>query len=78
MKVGRDYSWWVDYAWECEIFYEGEWHKEDDFDAARFYCTKKDIKKTVTEHIKSIELQGDVYRNLKVTIHDSYMTTTCE
>lgn len=78
MKVGRDYSWWVDYAWECEIFYEGEWHKEDDFDAARFYCTKKDIKKTVTEHIKSIELHGDVYRNLKVTIHDSYMTTTCE
>lgn len=78
MKVGRDYSWWVDYAWECEIFYEGEWMPEDDFDAGRFNCTKKEIKKTVTEHIKAFELQGEVYRNLKVTIHDCYPTTTCE
>lgn len=80
MKVGRDYSWWVSYSWEYECFdnEENEWEKYEDFDAGRFNCQKKDIKKTVTEHIKEIELQDEQYRNLKVKIDDSYMTTTEE
>lgn len=80
MKSGRDYSWWVSYSWEYEYFdsEENDWLKYDDFDSRRFDCLKKDIKKTVTEHIKKYELQGEEYRNLKVHIHDFYMTTTEE
>lgn len=78
MKAGRDYSWWVAYAWEFELYYDGEWSQERDFDEGRFDCQKKDIKKVVTEHVKSVELKDEVYRNLKVIIQDCYMTTTCE
>ena len=78
MKAGRDYSWWVDYSWKYEVYFDGEWMEEEDFDAGRFDCQKKDIKKVVTEHVKSVELKNETYRNLKVTIQDSYMTTPCE
>ena len=79
-KVGRDYSWLVSFSWTCECFCaeDNEWFEYDDFDARRFDCLKKDIKKTVTEHIGEIELQGEKYRNLKVKIDDFYKTTTEE
>ena len=80
MKVGRDYSWWVDYTWEYEYFDEdsGVWESFCDYDAQRFNCTKKDLKKTVTNHIIEKEVYDVKYRNLVVTINDSYMTTTEE
>ena len=78
MKVGRDYSWWVDYSFEYDILCDGEWLVDKYFDSGRFDCLKKDIKKTVTEHIKTVELKGENYRNLKVSIIDAYMTTTEE
>ena len=80
MKVGRDQSWWVAFSWTCECFCEedNEWCEYDDFDTQRFNCLKKDIKKTVTEHIEEIELKGEKYRNLKVKIDDFYQTTTEE
>ena len=78
MKAGRDYPWWVSYSWECEIFYDGQWNAESSFDEGRFACRKKDLKNAVTEHIKEDELNGDFYRNLKVTISDSYITTPTE
>ena len=80
MKVGRDYSWWVSYTWEYEYLDEetGQWESYCDYDSGRFDCPKKDIKKTVTKHIEEVELIGEKYRNLNVTINDSYMTTTVE
>lgn len=81
MKLGRDYSWWVDYTWQYEYFDKetNEWQPSFlDNDAQRFDCKKKDIKKTVTEYIKKYELAGEQYRKLTVTINDSYMTTTEE
>ena len=78
MKVGRDYSWWVDYSFEYDILCDGGWFTDEDFDSGRFDCQKKDIKKTVTEHIKNVELKDENYRNLKVSIIDKYMTTTEE
>lgn len=49
-----------------------------DFDADRFNCQKKDLKKVIKEHIEKYELQGDKYKNLVVTINDFYQTTTEE
>lgn len=59
------------------IFFYKNYNYED-FDTQRFNCLKKDIKKTVTEHIEEIELKGEKYRNLKVKIDDFYQTTTEE
>lgn len=80
MKVGRDYSWWVSYSWKYEWLDsgDGKWIVLDDHNAQRFYCRKRDIRKTVTEHIEEFELQGEKYRNLEVTIDDIYMTTPVE
>ena len=79
MKVGRDYVWWVSYSWSYEWLEEesGEWISDRDFEAERFYCNKKDIKKEVEK--KAIESMNDLkYRNLKVTINDYYKTTIVE
>jgi len=79
MKVGRDYAWWVSYSWTYEWLEEGsgEWISDNDFEAERFYCQKKDIMKEATR--KSIEsMEGLKYRNLEVTINDYYKTTTEE
>ena len=79
MKVGRDYAWWVCYSCTYEWFDEesGEWISDSDFDAERFFCNKKDIKK-VTEK-KIVDSMDDLkYRNLKITINDCYKTTTYE
>lgn len=80
MKLGRDYSWWVDYTWQYEYFDKeaNEWQFSFDNDAQRFNCKKKDIKKDVTEYIKKYELAGEQYRNLTVTINDCYITTAAE
>ena len=78
--VGYDYSWWVDYSWSYEVFDEEnqEWVSEDSFEAERFSCRKKDIKKEAKKRIEDRWLCGVQYRNLKVRINDCYMTTACE
>lgn len=76
MKVGRNYAWWVSYSWTYDWFDEesAEWIIDKDFEAERFYCNKKDIKKEVTA-----ESMNDIkYRNLEVTINDYYKTTVEE
>lgn len=80
MKVGRDYSWWVQYSWECEYFSDeiNGWFSDHDSGAMRLACPKKDIKKRITEHIIGEELWSEEYRNLKVKINDCYMTTPTE
>ena len=80
MKVGRDYSWWVEYSYSYEVYDQEEqkWDEERDFHSARFDCTKKEIKQAVTDYIKQGVLDGEQYRNLNVYINDCYMTTTEE
>ena len=79
MKVGRDYAWWVSYSWTYEWLKEEscEWISDRDFEAERFYCLKKDIKKEAEK--KAVEsMNGLKYRNIEVTINDCYKTTTEE
>ena len=79
MKVGRDYAWWVSYSWTYDWFDEesAEWITDKDFEAERFYCSKKDIKKEAEK--KAAESMNDLkYRNLEVTINDYYKTTVEE
>lgn len=73
-------TWWVDYAFKYEYYdiETGKWESYHDFDARRFHCIKKDIKKKVKEYIETYELQGEKYKNLVVTINDQYITTDCE
>ena len=73
-------TWWVDYTFEYEYYDSetGEWESYCDYDAGRFKCTKKEIKKNVKKHIETYELQGEQYKNLVVTINDQYITTDCE
>lgn len=80
MKAGRDYSWWVEYSYTWEYYDEEthEWLPDWDSNAMRFVCRKKDIKKTVTKHIKENEIDDENYRNLVVAVTDSYMTTPTE
>lgn len=79
MKVGRDYTWWVDYTYTYEWYAEedGEWREMKDGDACRVVCIKKDIKKCIKDAVEQ-ELEGMKYRNLKIKINDCYMTTTDE
>ena len=78
--VGYDYSWWAEYSWSCEVFDEEdqEWVSEDSFEAERFACRKKDIKKEAKKHIEDRWFCGVQYRNLKIRIDDCYKTTACE
>ena len=79
MKVGRDYAWLVSYSWTYEWLEEesGEWISDRDFEAERFYCNKKEIKKEAEK--KAVEsMNGLKYRNFEVTIKDFNKTTTKE
>lgn len=78
-RVGRDYSWWVNYSWAYDWFdsEHNEMDHYDDFDEGRFYCQKKDIKKEVRKKVEE-ELSDTQYCNLKITIDDYYMTTAEE
>ena len=79
MKAGRDYAWWVSYSWTYEWLEEesGEWISDRDFEAERFYCNKKDIKKEAEKKAAESTV-GLKYRNLEVNIDDCYKTTTEE
>lgn len=70
-------TYWVEYAYTYEIFIDGEWETEKDFDAGRFTCKKADIRKEVEKRIKD-DLQYEKYRNLEFQITDRYETTDCE
>ena len=78
MKVGRDYSWWVEIEWEFEYkdSETGKWEHYYEPDARRFNCLKKDIRKEAIKYVKEYEIADDEeYRNLSVKIKDAYMTT---
>lgn len=70
-------TYWVEYTFTYDIFFDGEWETEQDFDAERFTCKKSDIRKEVEKRIKD-DLQYEKYRNLEFQITDQYETTDCE
>lgn len=73
------YTYWVDFSWTYKYLDKesNQWEEYEDFDARRFCCKRKDIKKNVTEYVKQ-ELDGDTYKDLKIIINDSYWTTDGE
>ena len=80
MKVGRDYSWWVEYSFTYEYWDDvdyDEWIPMEDYDSGRFNCRKFEIKRQVKRHIEDLLANVD-FRKLKVKINDCYMTTTTE
>lgn len=70
-------TYWVEYTFTYDIFFDGEWETEEDCDAGRFTGKKADIRKEVEQRIKE-DLQDDKFRNLKVQIIDQYETTDYE
>lgn len=72
-------TYWVDYCFTYEYFDDEEydWQKFEDFGSGRFHCLRKHIPGAVFEHVAK-ELEGEKYRNLKVTINDFYITTDFE
>lgn len=79
--MGRTNTYWVSFSWTYLLWMgniceegEPEWEETDDCDATRFRCPKTEIKHEVEKYIKR-ELTGCKYKNLKITIDDSYITS---
>ncbi len=70
-------TYWVAYEYTYKLLTEDGWEDCSDFDAGRFHCPKKNIKKEVEKRVKE-ELVFDTIKDLAITISDSYLTTECE
>lgn len=70
-------TYWVAYEYTYKLLMEDGWEDCRDFDAGRFHCPKKDIKKEVEKHVKN-ELAFDTIKDLSICIKDSYPTTESE
>lgn len=70
-------TYWVEFKWTYKTMLDGEWEECDDFEARRFQCLKKSIKKEVEKYVLET-LDGEDYKDLKIVITDFYMTTDCE
>ena len=70
-------TYWVEFSWTYKIFFDGKWEEDEDFDACRFQCPKRCIKKEVEKYVKE-ELENENYKDLKIVISDCYRTTDYE
>lgn len=74
-------TYWVEYTYKYKLWNpdENDWWEdyEEDFDARRFHCPKKDIKKEVEKTIRE-ELSEEKIKDLVIEITDFYPTTDCE
>ena len=70
---------WVVYTYRYKYrdTEENEWCEYEDFDADRFHCPKKDIKKEVKKVVME-NLSGEKIKDLTITITDFYPTTEYE
>jgi hypothetical protein len=75
--MGKTLTWWVSYSYTYKLFMDDEWSDEEDFDAGRFTCLKKDIKEHVRKEVESQFCPGEI-KDLEVTITDCYQTTEYE
>ena len=77
--MGRRNTWWVEYSFSY-LFWdnaEKKWEPWEDFDADRFQCLKKDIRKEVEQRVRE-DLSSEQFKDLKITITDCYITTDVE
>lgn len=72
-------TYWVEYTYKYKYWdsVENDWVDDEDFDARRFHCSKKDIKKEVDNAVHK-ELSGENIKDLIINIVDCYPTTDCE
>jgi hypothetical protein len=70
-------TYWVEFRWTYKTMLDGKWEDYDDFEACRFQCHKRSIKKEVEKYVCE-SLVGECYKDLKVIITNFYMTTDCE
>jgi hypothetical protein len=77
--AGRRNTWWVEYSCRYSHYdiQEKKWCEENDFDAGRFHCLKKDIPNEVRKVVEE-DLEGETYKNLTISIDDQYITTDYE
>lgn len=76
--MAKHSTYWVSFSWTYK--YQdpetGELTEEEESEAMRFQCPKKDIKKRVKEYVDD---WADVpCKDIKITIDDYYLTTEYE
>ena len=72
-------TYWVSYTYKYKYWdgYENDWLDDEEFDAKRFHCPKKDIKKEVEKAVYE-ELSGEKIKDLVIEIDDFYPTSETE
>lgn len=71
-------TYWVEYNFSYLLLINGEWEIIDDFDSHRVHCSnKRQIMTELQAHLKD-ELDGSTYKDLKIEIINSYITTDYE
>lgn len=71
-------TYWVEYTFKYKYYdsVDKEWYEDEDFDARRFHCPKKEIKNEVRNAVmEELELQGDKFKDVIIQITDYYLTT---
>ena len=66
-------TYWVEYTFKCKYWdsEENDWLEDEDCDAKRFHCPKKDIKKNVEKSVRE-ELSCEKIKDLVIEINDYY------
>ncbi len=72
-------TYWVEYIFKYKYLdsVENAWREEENVNAQRFHCPKKDIKNEV-RNVVTEELKGEKIKDLVIKITDFYLTTDCE
>lgn len=71
------HTYWVEFEWYYKTLFDGEWLEEKRTEACRFQTHKKSLKKEVEKYVHE-EMEGEKYKDLKVNITDTYITTDYE
>ena len=72
-------TYWVEFQFKYKFWdgAENDWCEEESFDAKRFHCPKKEIKKEVERAVLA-DLECEKIKDLEITITDYYITSDCE
>ncbi len=77
--MSRLNTWWVSFLIKYEYWDDEDesWYEEEEADARRIRCLKKDIPNEVKKYVENA-ISDIKTRNLKIDITDSYITTEYE
>lgn len=72
-------TWWVSFSWTYRWYdpWSKTWSDESDCHACRFRCREENIERHARRYVLG-ELDGEEYRDLRITINDHYITTDYE